>query len=941
MILKSSKYIYSVLIFFLLSQAAIAQRFGGNPPGMKWHKAKGNSVDLIYPLSLKREAQRVLGISESLSSGSAFSLGTAVQKAPIVLQGLPIVSNAYVGLGPWRSEFFLYPPQNALELGSTSWLDNLAYHEYRHIHQYSNFRKGLSKFAYWVAGEQGQALANAASIPDWFFEGDAVFYETLHLGQGRGRLPGFFDPFRSIWQANKTYSYQKLRSGSLKDFVPNHYDLGYLLVAYGYKKYGQDFWGKVTNDAVRFKGLTYPFQKAIRRHSGLAYRQFVAHALDSFRMANLAGFENESIKPINKVDTRRVVDHYFPVWMGGDSILSLRKPYNQQPHWSIFSKGKWYKLVIKDISSEDYFTYKRGNIVYTAYDPDPRWQWKEFSEIRMFNVCDRSTRTLTQRGRFASPDLSHDGDKLVAVEVLPGGKSQLVLLNTLDGAIQKKFKFAEEDFYSYPVFSSDDLFIYVIARKPDGSSSILSFDQATGASKPLFPFVKAPLSFLRVRGNSLLFTISQGNANELREIDLTSGLSKVLSRRLTGSYGGDLHEDQNKIVYGSPTAEGQQLFVRDLSMTSQDAGNSPLHDIVSSPLFSSAVKVAASTADDSFPLEQRSISSLHAPVNLHSWRPFYEQPEWSFTLYGENVLNTVQSQFSYVYNENEGSHRVGADFAVGTLYPWITGGTNYTMDRSFKDATREFQWNEWNGNLGLRLPLNFSFGKWYRNLDLSVRLNGVSLDYQNKNNVSPADRFVTYWQQQISWSMQTQQALQQIYPRYALVTRIQNRTALGNTQAHQLFYSANAFLPGLGRTHSTVLGFHYQRRDTLGQYNYSNGMPMARGYEPFNYPRMWRYSLNYHFPLFYPDKGIGNMVYFLRVRGNAFYDDMTLKSLRTGRKINLRSAGMEIYFDTKWWNQQSVSFGVRYSRLLDTDLFVQKPNPNRFEFIMPLNLFPD
>jgi hypothetical protein len=50
---------------------------------------------------------------------------------------------------------------------------------------------------------------------------------------------------------------------------------------------------------------------------------------------------------------------------------------------------------------------------------------------------------------------------------------------------------------------------------------------------------------------------------------------------------------------------------------------------------------------------------------------------------------------------------------------------------------------------------------------------------------------------------------------------------------------------------------------------------------------------------------------------------------------------MEIYFDTKWWNQQSVSFGVRYSRLLDTDLFVQKPNPNRFEFIMPLNLFPD
>jgi hypothetical protein len=333
-------------------------------------------------------------------------------------------------------------------------------------------------------------------------------------------------------------------------------------------------------------------------------------------------------------------------------------------------------------------------------------------------------------------------------------------------------------------------------------------------------------------------------------------------------------------------------------------------------------------------------SRLHHPINIHSWRPFYEQPEWSFTLYGENILNTVQSQFSYVYNENEGSSRVGADFAVGTLYPWITGGTNYTVNRSYRDSLRSIQWNEWNGYAGLRLPLNFSFGKWYRNLDLSLRLNGVSLNYQSKNNVTPADRFVSYLQQQIGWSMQTQQAVQQIYPRFAFLTRFTNRMALGNTDANQFNYTAQAYLPGAGRNHSLALSYHYQQRDTLGQYNYSNAMPMARGYQTFNYPRMWRYSLNYHFPMVYPDWGVGNIVYFLRVRGNAFYDDMTLKSLRTGRKINLRSAGMEVYFDTKWWNQQTVSFGFRYSRLLDTKLFVQQPNPNRFEFIMPLNLFP-
>ncbi|MFN6375586.1 MAG: hypothetical protein ACK4YD_10490, partial [Chitinophagia bacterium] len=501
----------------------------------------------------------------------------------------------------------------------------------------------------------------------------------------------------------------------------------------------------------------------------------------------------------------------------------------------------------------------------------------------------------------------------------------------------KNFSSGKDNFYSYPVFSLDDKKVYVIARKPDGASSILSLDLFSGTETALMPFVNAPMSFLRMKQDQLIFTISQGNANEIRQLDLLNGTQRVLSRNLTGSYGGDLHVDGNKLVYGSPTADGNQIFVKELASNSQLP--SPISEF---PIPSSQFPAFGRQANSQLPaFGRQAISQLHHPINIHSWRPFYEQPEWSFTLYGENILNTVQSQYSYTYNENEGSHRVGADFAVGVMYPWITGGASYTMDRSYRDSSRSIQWNEWNGYTGLRLPLNFTFGKWYRNLDLSLRLNGVSLNYQNKNSVSPTDRFVSYLQQQVSWSMQTQQAVQQIYPRFAFLTRFNNRTSLGKTDAKQFLYTAQLYLPGVGRNHSLALAYHYQQRDTLGQYNYSNAMPMARGYQTFNYPRMWRYSMNYHFPILYPDLGVGNIVYFLRVRGNAFYDDMTLKSLRTGRKINLRSAGLEVYFDTKWWNQQNVSFGVRYSRLLDTDLFVQKPNPNRFEFIMPLNLFPD
>jgi hypothetical protein len=103
---------------------------------------------------------------------------------------------------------------------------------------------------------------------------------------------------------------------------------------------------------------------------------------------------------------------------------------------------------------------------------------------------------------------------------------------------------------------------------------------------------------------------------------------------------------------------------------------------------------------------------------------------------------------------------------------------------------------------------------------------------------------------------------------------------------------------------------------------------------------MTRLGLNYHLPLLFPDVGIANVVYVKRVRSNFFYDTGWFKSLRTGKTIPLRSGGLEVYFDTRWWNQQPVTVGFRYSRLLDVNQFLTKPNSNRWEFILPLNLIP-
>ena len=126
---------------------------------------------------------------------------------------------------------------------------------------------------------------------------------------------------------------------------------------------------------------------------------------------------------------------------------------------------------------------------------------------------------------------------------------------------------------------------------------------------------------------------------------------------------------------------------------------------------------------------------------------------------------------------------------------------------------------------------------------------------------------------------------------------------------------------------------------------FSNRLAGARGYEDYYRTgagsKMWRVSANYHFPLFIPDWGFGNILYLQRIRGNVFYDMQRLYSNDKLLHADLRSTGAEVYIDTKWWNQYPLTFGFRVSHLLDDDpLAGNAKGSNLFEFLLPVSIFP-
>jgi hypothetical protein len=311
------------------------------------------------------------------------------------------------------------------------------------------------------------------------------------------------------------------------------------------------------------------------------------------------------------------------------------------------------------------------------------------------------------------------------------------------------------------------------------------------------------------------------------------------------------------------------------------------------------------------------------------------------SLAGENVLNTLQSNLSFTYNRDEGYKQFGFDAIYGALFPYISGGADYTIDRRSYYKGVNVYYNETNLHGGLQLPLNFSQGKHSTSLAIGSDLYYTQTTFQSAFKPLFNDRSYAYSNNYLSFSNSIQQAKQNIYPRLAQTITLNYKSAISGLDANQFLASGYLYFPGIGINHNLVFNLAYQQKSKNSVIDFSNDFPFSRGYVAENLYEMNKAGVNYHFPIAYPDAGVANTIYFSRIRGNVFYDYTYAKDfLVSGApfKGKFRTAGAEVYFDTKLFNQGAVSFGFRYSYLVDKDIFGGDGH-NRFEIIVPVTVF--
>ncbi|MFZ1260646.1 MAG: hypothetical protein WAQ93_09210, partial [Chitinophagaceae bacterium] len=585
------------------------------------------------------------------------------------------------------------------------------------------------------------------------------------------------------------------------------------------------------------------------------------------------------------------------------SLLYLKTSYRQRPTFYIKDAAGEHKLRVKDIAIDEQFSYRNGKIVYAAYETDARWRWRDYSVIKVLDVQTGQQKKITSKTKYFTPDISADGSKVAAVQVDVNGRSELHIIDANNGRVIKSIHAAEISLFTDPKFI-DDHSVVTSVRLTDGQTALATAEIETGNTIRLTPPSFNVVGYPCVTNGVIYFTASFGGNDDVFALRLSDKKIFRVSNGPLGNY--FANAGNGKITWSAYTAEGYQLKHIDekdivwnetaaaISEKLIDkfpvAGAGELNDILLNKISKRNFNVSKYNKGNNL-------------LNFHSWRPYYEDPIFTFSLYGQNILNTLETEVYYLYNQNEKTSAVGFSGVYGAWFPYLNFGTELTFNREEIIGNKLRQWNQLDSRIGLSIPLSITSGQTFKNFSI-----GSYYVLRNEFNKgffkdSLGNTSFSYLQHSVSWSQQVQRAVQHIYPRLAYAVSATYRHAITTYEGSQFITNGTLYLPGLMSAHNLLLSGSFQERDTLSQVSFGNRFAYSRGYTGRYFSRMWRLSANYHLPLLYPDWGFGNILYLQRIRGNIFYDFTKVYSRDKKTTRDQRSVGGEIFIDTKWWNQ--------------------------------------
>jgi hypothetical protein len=927
--------LHVLVLLFYFSDHADAQYYnlGQDPASLKWRHIQTDHFRIIYPVDFEKHAQRLTNLFEFTYRYGTKTLDCKPSRVPVILHNRDIIPNAFSLWAPRRIELFTCPPQNTY---SQNWLEQLALHEYRHIVQMDMMNKGFTKGMTWLAGEQATAALTGLLIPMWFMEGDAVCAETALSHSGRGRMPSFEMELRAQVMEKGIYNYDKAVLGSYKDFIPDHYMLGYPLVASTRARYGYDAWIKAMDVVARQPFIIAPLNKGLKKttgfnKSGLYYS--ILKELDSLWKIQALKETHSKATILSKNLPGQYKKYKYPHYLNDSLIIAERTSPDDISRFVILNrKGIEHVVCTPGFFSSEIFSIfvgtgasaisgnkpgiftidnlsiSKGLLAWTEREADPRWQNRNYSVIRLYDLGNGKTRQLTSKSRYFSPAISPDGRSILAVKVTEDNESSMVLINIESGREESLLLSSKDGLFISPSWSQDGTGIVYITLDEHGKS-LNELNVMTGKSKVLIDASFSEISYPSYAGEYILFNGSWSGIENIYALRSTDRKIFRVTASVFGACNADFNPNTNRIIYSDYFSDGYRIAEADF-----DPGSwMPLEKITdqSVSLYRKIISdedavMDSTTVSDSIYLSRPYRKAAHL-FKFHSWAPLYvnysdAETKTGISFMSQNDLSTATTILGYEwdYAGRTGLYRFSFDWTG--WYPIfdvdITTGNRavyYSPDASRK---QRYSWSNNKISGGVKLPLLFNQGQYYSVVQLMAHTSLLNIRHHSASDtlsIYMDGNFSTFDFRLTAYRFR-KQAIKDVYPRWGQVIDLNFRISPKGANTLGNIWSGYTILyfPGLFKHHGLRVYSGMQFRNA-GSFAYEDQISAPRGYFTVNSEQFFSFLTSYKLPLLYPDLKIGPLAYIKRLKAGIFYDHAIQHSDGSYRDYN--SIGAEITSD--------------------------------------------
>lgn len=848
------------------------------------------SYRIVYPRGMDSLARQYALSLQKYYGATGLSIGftpnqSYKSKMPVILHPFSSTANGLTVWTPRRLE--LHTVQDAYAPTPLPWVTELAIHEARHSAQMQYANSGPYRLFNILLGQLWPGAMAAVYGNKALFEGDAVVAETALTQSGRGRTGDFLQYYYYAMENGDYRDWYKWQYGSLKNYTPTYYALGYMMVAGMRTKYDDPlFTQRFYSNIFRHKLWPFPFfnfQHTIKEASGMklkaTFKDIQDYFLEDWRQQ--AALRGPFINGWEITPNTRRYRQYKGMTAAGDRLFAIRNGVDSNSQLVDVINDKPLRYFSASTSSLKW-SEPLGKLFWSETVPDIRWTLKESSQIMYYDPETRKSGRLTSKGRYYNPAPDLDSELIVVTSYPVEGGSQTVVLDGISGAVQQTYYAPDSLQVVESTWVGDDI---VVSAVSEGGMGLYYANR--GYSTLLAP-QPVKITKLSSREKEVLFTSDLNSVNELYSLDTrTLSLTRLTSNR----YGTEEFVFlDGYLYYTTYNYNGRGVyFIPDEGLQSVPVEKDYHYHYKIADKLSQQEKALGSdsvspAAELSVPARYSKLANL---IRIHAWAPVYIDYNSINTIssdiltyaakpgvmaFFQNDLGTASGYAGYSYSKDiygNGHHAGHLNFKYSGLYPVFEGTlhfnnafrTLYTLTRSTTQRMRtiRFRQRETNepqltGNLKVYVPLRFIRGGWNGGLIPQVRYSysnniydkgiasyvspqgsdGNTTEFQVFEGKEDADMFYYH---RVDASLRGYYILNQypsaVYPRLGIGAEIgiASRVGLSKLFSPNAYVMVYGYLPGLVPEQGLRLSVLAQKHVDSGYYfaeNLVNCLP--RGY---------------------------------------------------------------------------------------------------------------